>query len=216
MKPSTIFAPLLCTIASAQTTTLDVLFPVEGIKSVYGTVVAASPQVTTFALHCGEKVDNVQCEIIGTQTVVVGPETLSINYSFDGNEKASYFSEDLNCKIKTAEASCHIWIQSKNSAGVKVTTSLSKYEMNTKTGLKPAIITEGAEKLKAPEAAATPTPGATTSAAGTHAHETQETVGTSSMPMPTPSTATGDAARGMSLHGAVVGLVAVSVAFLIM
>ena len=90
MIPSTVLVPLLCTLASAQTTTLDVLFPVEGIKSVYGTVVAASPQVTTFALHCGQNVDNVQCEIIGTQTVVVGPETLSINYSFDGNEKVSY------------------------------------------------------------------------------------------------------------------------------
>ncbi|KAF5701454.1 hypothetical protein FMUND_13881 [Fusarium mundagurra] len=78
-------------------------------------------------------------------SAVVGPETLSINYSFDGNDKVSYFSEDLNCKIKTAEASCHIWIQTKNSAGEKVTTSLSKYEMNTKTRLMPAIITEGAE-----------------------------------------------------------------------
>lgn len=125
-------------------------------------------------------------------------------------------SEDLNCKIKTAEASCHIWIQTKNSAGVKVTTSLSNYEMNTKTRLMPAIITEGAEKLQATEAAATPTPGAITSAAGTRAHETHETAETSSMPMPTPSTATGDAARGMSLHGAVVRLVAVSVAVLIM
>ncbi|KAF4943257.1 hypothetical protein FGADI_13527 [Fusarium gaditjirri] len=216
MIPSIIIVPFLGALASAQTTTLDVLFPVEGIKSVYGTVVAANPQVTTFALHCGEKVDNVQCEIIGTQTVVVGPETLSINYSFDGNDKVSYFSEDLNCKIKTAEASCHIWIQTKNSAGEKVTTSLSKYEMNTKTRLMPAIITKGAEKLQAAEATTTPTPGAKTSAAGTHAHETHEAAGGSSMPTPTSSTVTGDAARGMSLRGAVVGLAAVAVAILIM
>ncbi|KAF5539131.1 hypothetical protein FMEXI_9100 [Fusarium mexicanum] len=211
-----ILIPLVSALASGQTTTLDVFFPVEEIKSVYGSVVAASPQVTTFALHCGEKVDNVQCEIIGTQTVVVGPETLSINYSFDGNDKISYFSEDLNCKIKTAEASCHIWIQSVNSAGEKVTTSISKYEMNTKTRLMPAIITKGAEKLQAAEATATPTPGDKTSAAGTHAHETHKAAGTSSVPTPTPSEVTGAAARGMSLQSAMVGLAAVSVAFLIM
>ncbi|KAF4335427.1 GPI anchored [Fusarium beomiforme] len=216
MIPSLILLPLLGALASAQTTTLDVLFPVEGIKSVYGTVVAANSQVTTYALHCGENVDNVQCEIIGTQTVVVGPETLSINYSFDGNKKASYFSEDLSCKIKTAEAKCHIWIQTKNSAGEMVTSSITEYEMDTKTRLIPAIITEGADKLAAVEATTTPSPGAKTSSVRTHAHKTDKAIETSSEAAPTPSTATGDATHGMSVHGAVVGLAAVAAAFLMM
>lgn len=77
-------------MAVAQTTTLDILFPVEGIKTMYGAVVDANPEVTTFALHCGEHVENVQCHILGTQTVVQGPSTLSIQYSFAGDKEAGY------------------------------------------------------------------------------------------------------------------------------
>lgn len=77
-------------LVAAQTTTIDVLLPVEGIRSVSGTVIAANPEVTTFAIHCDDNANNVQCHILGTQTVVEGPSTLSINYSFAGDDEAPF------------------------------------------------------------------------------------------------------------------------------
>lgn len=90
MTPSLSILFVSAATAIAQTTTLDIVFPVEGIKTMYGAVVDANPEVTTFALHCGEHVENVQCHILGTQTVVQGPSTLSIQYYFAGDEEAGY------------------------------------------------------------------------------------------------------------------------------
>ncbi|KAI8668633.1 hypothetical protein NCS57_00675000 [Fusarium keratoplasticum] len=151
-------------MAVAQTTTLDILFPVEGIKTMYGAVVDANPEVTTFALHCGEHVENVQCHILGTQTVVQGPSTLSIQYSFAGDKEAGYFSEDLACKLdrEKGAATCHIDIASEGSKGKTVLTSLITTNTELASLMIPAVITEGIDKLENPT---TPSPASATSTA---------------------------------------------------
>ncbi|EEU42352.1 uncharacterized protein NECHADRAFT_79837 [Fusarium vanettenii 77-13-4] len=142
-------------MAVAQTTTLDIVFPVEGIKTMYGAVVDANPEVTTFALHCAEHVENVQCHILGTQTVVQGPSTLSIQYYFAGDEEAGYFSEDLACKLdrEKGAATCHIDIASEASKGKTVSTSLVTINTELASLMIPAVITEGVDKLENPNTA---------------------------------------------------------------
>ncbi|KAM0417017.1 hypothetical protein ACHAPT_012983 [Fusarium lateritium] len=142
-------------MAAAQTTTLDILFPVEGIKTIYGAVVEANPEVTTFALHCGEHVDNVQCHILGTQTVVQGPSTLSIQYSFAGDKEAGYFSEDLACKLdrEKGAATCHVDIASEGDNSKTVSTSLVTTNTELASLIIPAVITEGVDKLENPSTA---------------------------------------------------------------
>ncbi|KAM0545784.1 hypothetical protein ACHAPJ_011208 [Fusarium lateritium] len=208
MIPSVKLLALFSALVTAQTTTLDVLFPVEGIKTVYGTVVSANPEVTTYALHCGDEVDNVQCHILGTQTVVYGPSTLSINYFFDGDEKAPYFSEDLTCAIKTEEAVCNIVIETENSAGKKVSTSLSNTDKNIETHMIPAIITEGVEKLDG-KASETASSNFTSSAV-----VESRPANTPASPTPTHSIVNTNGAPKSSVHVAIVGLTAIAAAFL--
>ncbi|KAL2687909.1 hypothetical protein Neosp_005478 [[Neocosmospora] mangrovei] len=142
-------------MAVAQTTTLNIVFPVEGIKTMYGAVIDANPEVTTFAIHCGEHVENVQCHILGTQTVVQGPSTLSIQYYFAGDEEAGYFSEDLACKLDREKgvATCHLDIASEASKGKTVSTSLVTTNTELASLMIPAVITEGADKLENPSTA---------------------------------------------------------------
>ncbi|RSL91396.1 hypothetical protein CEP51_000307 [Fusarium floridanum] len=152
MAPSLSILLASAAMAVAQTTTLDIIFPVEGIKTMYGAAVDANPEVTTFALHCGENVENVQCHILGTQTVVQGPSTLSIQYSFAGDKEAGYFSEDLACKLdrEKGAATCHIDIASEDSKGKTMSTSLVTTNTELASLMIPAVITEGVDKLENP------------------------------------------------------------------
>ncbi|RSL72489.1 hypothetical protein CEP53_001145 [Fusarium sp. AF-6] len=155
MSPSLSILLGSAVMAVAQSTTLDILFPVEGIKTMYGAVVDANPEVTTFALHCGENVENVQCHILGTQTVAQGPSTLSIQYSFAGDKEAGYFSEDLACKLdrEKGAATCHIDIASEASKGKTMSTSLVTTNTELASLIIPAVITEGVDKLGNPSTA---------------------------------------------------------------
>lgn len=77
-------------MAVAQTTTIDVVFPVEAVGAMTGTVVNANPSLTTFAIHCANDANNAQCHILNTQTVVEGPSTLTIQYFHSSDSQAGY------------------------------------------------------------------------------------------------------------------------------
>ncbi|RMJ16018.1 hypothetical protein CDV36_004291 [Fusarium kuroshium] len=129
MSPSLSILLASAVMAVAQTTTLDIIFPVEGIKTMYGAVVDANPEVTTFALHCGENVEN---------------------YSFAGDKEVGDFSEDLACKLdrEKGAATCHIDIASEASEGKTVSTSLVTTNTELPSLIIPAVITKGVDKLE--------------------------------------------------------------------
>ncbi|KAJ4313312.1 hypothetical protein N0V84_009489 [Fusarium piperis] len=103
-----------------------------------GAIIGANPEVTRFALYCGEHVENVQCHINGTQTAVQGPPTLSSQYYFAGDRGA---------------ATCHIDIASEASKGKTVSTSIVTTNTELASLMIAAVVTEGVDKLKNPSTA---------------------------------------------------------------
>ncbi|UPL01120.1 hypothetical protein LCI18_012054 [Fusarium solani-melongenae] len=195
-------------MAIAQTTTLDILFLVEGIKTMYGAVADANPEITTFALHCDEHVENVQYHILGTQTVVQGPSTLSIQYFFAGDKEAGY--------LEKGAATCHVDIASEASKGKTVLTSLITTNTELASLMIPAVITEGIDKLESPT---TPSPAsATSTATSSKVEETSVSEGSLSAAHETP-VASSPAAETNSAWSmdvgryALVGLAATAAAF---
>lgn len=92
-------------------------------------------------------------------------------------------SEDLKCNVnkQEMEATCTLTIETDNSSGERVTTSLVATETDLATRYIPAVIMEGAEKLGGGSAAtSTGTPGSTTSVPQTGSSSGTHTQGASS------------------------------------
>lgn len=88
------FFPLLAAVGTAvvaQTTTLNLVIPLDNPETLYGSVVNVEPQATTYVVACPEGSDGFQCLLLNTaQTVIQGPSTVSIHYSYAGDEKNGY------------------------------------------------------------------------------------------------------------------------------
>ena len=81
---------VVSTALAAQTTTVSLVFPLDSPETLYGSVINVDPEATTYAVACSSGADDLPCRILNTQTVVEGPSTVSIHYSFAGDATNGY------------------------------------------------------------------------------------------------------------------------------
>jgi hypothetical protein len=81
-----LLAGALATVA-AQTTTVNFFLPGFDNQAIVGSVVAVKGEATTVAINCPEGTDSSDCGIQEERTVVGGPSTMDISYTYSPPEE---------------------------------------------------------------------------------------------------------------------------------
>lgn len=90
MIPSFVLIAVSGAIVAAQSTTVvDLMLPAVDPQSLVGSVVAASPSITTYAVECADNVDPAECGLLHATTIAQGPSTWSVHYSHSDAEYGS-------------------------------------------------------------------------------------------------------------------------------
>jgi len=158
MIPS--FAALVAlsgSVAMAKSTTvIDLMLPAVDPQELVGSIVSASPSITTYAVQCADGVDAVDCGLPHANTVAQGPSTWSMHYSHSDAEYGSY-EQDMECDIdhKRDRIECSVRMVETYDGTTRTLTTFAATEGLAGVFI-PVTITAGLDKLEAaPGATAT-------------------------------------------------------------
>ncbi|RGP75920.1 hypothetical protein FLONG3_5500 [Fusarium longipes] len=159
-----LFAGVIAT-AAAQTTTVNFFLPGFDDFAIEGSVVAVKGEATTVAINCAEGTDSSDCGIQEARTVVGGPSTMDISYSYSPPEEygGGFIDQNTGCKLDPKNDVAYCSVEATNvisgvTESMATSTALSGY----KQLIIPITITAGAEKLKGGDAASATASEATT------------------------------------------------------
>jgi hypothetical protein len=75
---------------AAQTTTVSVFLPMFDEQTIHASVIAADSSKTTYFINCPASADSNDCGIAsGGQTIVYGPKTFALDYTFSSGEEGT-------------------------------------------------------------------------------------------------------------------------------
>ncbi|KAK7426965.1 hypothetical protein QQZ08_006562 [Neonectria magnoliae] len=193
--------------------------PGYDVQDLDASIVAVDADKTTFAISCPTDADSSECGVPeGGQTVIYGPETFSMAYSYDGGSDYGSYSQDVACKFQPKKdmATCTVSV-SQDSDGSTFDSSTATSTSGYLDLLLPVTVTAGANKLRGEDvtASATGTDAETTAAAPASTSGATDTTATESASesasdaASTSATASDNAAGAMITQNAVLAGVAV-------
>ncbi|CEI40375.1 hypothetical protein FVEN_g1699 [Fusarium venenatum] len=153
-----LFAGAIATVAAAQTTTVNFFLPGFDDQPLVGSVVAVKGEATSVAINCREGTDPSDCGIQEERTIVGGPSTMDISYSYSPPEEygGGLIDQRTGCKLDPKNDVAFCSVEATNvisgvTESMATSTALSGY----KQLIMPITITAGAEKLNGGDASAT-------------------------------------------------------------
>lgn len=76
-------------VMAKSTTVVNLMLPAVDPQALVGSVISASPAITTYAVECADKLDAAECGLPHANTVAQGPSTWSMHYSHSDEKYGS-------------------------------------------------------------------------------------------------------------------------------